>query len=237
MNEDEPIDYLEEDDLAENELSEIMRHLSTLQYLAQSGDFAAVEAIVKTGNHAALMLHYIFACCHPLQRIHRAATAVCEHSERWPVSIPAITEIREAAISETLPENLGSALAISPKPKGRKGRSLTKPGETRLALDVHEMLEARRMKRQCFAFGEPWESMAIKLKPLTRDTAPSWVNVGLVLVASDYERKDDLKFLRTRELISAVKRCETRDTLSFKSAFTKTCKQWLKTGFRQLVEV
>ncbi|RYD21630.1 MAG: hypothetical protein EOP88_10660 [Verrucomicrobiaceae bacterium] len=217
-------------------IEEMKRLIGELQHEAQTGDFGAVEAIVEAGNHAADVLHYIFACCHPLQRIHRATSMVAEHAQRWPVAIPAVAEIRESAISEALPEMLGESLSVRPKPKGRKSRALTKSGQTRMAFDAFDMLETRRTGGIGFVFGEPWETPAKELPKLSDDSIGEWARVGAMLIRAEIKRKEGLHLLRIPDkFYAAAVKLQAKEGLSTGSAVRSTAEQWLKEGLRQLI--
>lgn len=173
------------------QLDSIKRSISALRYLAESGDFEAMEAIVQVGLDTSDLLFFIQNYTSEIYRSNRAARIIAENSLRWPIAVPALEEIQPATIAEHLPPGLGQAKAIRVKKRPGKGgsRTINNASQSGLAFNLFCYLERVLEKR----LGE--------VPSLTDATLDCWVGEGLMVVS---ERPD--LFPATVEITSAIKK-------------------------------
>lgn len=207
-----------------------------LVFLSNNGDFEAVEAMRDIGLHAADALAYPTSFGHSCQPDHQAVSIVSEHSHRWPISIPAIEELRDHVVKNEIPERLGEAILDARKRKGRgKTRQLDNINGTRLAYDVYLVLESRRSGQQCLKSTAAWAVAATNLPRLDHSTLGIWLDAGLSLVKSEYNSKSPTFFITPPDMLKAVFSRHRKEGVSIKSAFDYVVKLWLERGFTQLI--
>lgn len=210
--------------------------IRTLHAKATGGDFSAVESLADLARLAAEMLRFEIMASHPASRGRLAVLEVAAHSNEWPVVIPAVEETREAALFSAVPEALGSALGIRTAPKGRKRRQLSRAGQTRLAFDIHDALEARRTNQAHFLLGESWEDEAAALPPFSNDTLDQWAKCGWKTIKAEIRGKRQFLAIIPEKFLEAVKRRSDKEKISYESALKTESIQWLKSGFEQLTK-
>ena len=173
------------------QLDSIKRSISTLRYLAESGDIEAMDGIVQVGLDVSDMLFFIQNYTSEIYPINRATRIIAENSLRWPIAVPALEEIRHTTIAEHLPPCLGDAKVIRVKKRAGKGgsRTINNSSQSGLAFNLFCCLEKVLEKR----LGEVPE--------LTEETLKSWVEEGLMMVS---ERPD--LFPPNTEITSAIER-------------------------------
>lgn len=151
--------------------------IRALRYLAARGDAAAADGLLAAGLEAAGHIRALASrpLGHPVKIIMDELAA---RYDRWPVTIPAIQELRSRSI-HSVPASLGSSLPY------RVTKGATKPrnfddGPPSLALDAFKDLEEIRRKatdadrdslKSIWHFLPPnqrehWRLMAVLLPPL-----------------------------------------------------------------------
>lgn len=181
--------------------------IQELVFNSWAGDFEAIEAIRDIGLHAADALAHTLAFTAEYLRDHQAVSIVSEHSDRWPISIPAIEELRDHVIKNEIPPRLGESTLDARKRKGRGNtRHLDKVNRTRLAYDVYLTLESRRTRGDHLKTSAAWADAAAKLPMLERSTLAQWVDAGMALVLDEMENEVPFFFIVPPALLTAIEK-------------------------------
>jgi hypothetical protein len=157
--------------------------IRSLRYAATRGDAEAVAALVTIGNSAAG--HLAALASHPEGYPGRiAADTVAGRAESWPVSCPAIEELRLSNIS-TIPQSLGSNLPFRVKKGKTKPRGFGGGSQNDFAMTAFDDIERVRLA----AAPELRDAMLACWHTLNDSQKADWRNLSAILPPLDGTKK------------------------------------------------
>lgn len=188
-------------------------------------------------------------------KVSKIVTELRHRSESWPVSIPAIPELRKMVVSEFESWGVGSKLPLKTSVKG-KGRSREFSGDTttgftyyffREVNDYREWFISSRAIREeiaksdmpdglkeAYTQRDQWEKLAVKLPPLTNDhkVVAKWVEATLERIRD--QAGGDIESAKFPEFIH--RRAEGGDRKGTKNApIEKAVREVLERGYESLI--
>lgn len=149
--------------------------VNELMQLANVGNAEAVEALRNIAIHAIDALESL--------RDEPTARAIAATSHAWPAKLEAVKELRVKSLERWKALEVGSAIGI--RLDGKRGFA---PEErTGLAYELFREIEAARNRREQireYLQRHPdsprnWRDSAAEIPPLSRATAPQWVEVAI----------------------------------------------------------
>jgi hypothetical protein len=161
-----------------NHLQAALAAIRHFRYAAARGDTGAAAALAAIGNAAAGSLDSL--AVHPQGAPGRAALdAAAADCDRWPVTIPAIGELRQPA--PTPPATLGKSLPIRAAKGRTKRRKFDYDSQTGFALVAFEDLNRERLA----AAPEYAEALRANWHLLTEAQKTDWHRAAAVLPPLD----------------------------------------------------
>jgi len=182
--------------------------IQALRFAATRGDADAVAALVEIGTRAAG--HLAALASHPEGYPGRiAADTVAATSERWPVIMDSVREIREGFI---LPASLGSALPF--RTDNSRARNFDPRTRTGFTLSVMRDMDTAG------------------LEPITPDNLEEWLDRAMRHVESDCGgRFEDFPW---PDKLRADAKIRQYENAGIEAASRHVVREWLKYGFKQL---
>jgi hypothetical protein len=208
--------------------------IASLRYSAARGDALAAAALVAIGNTAAC--HCDALASAPEGTPQRAAAdAAASDADRWPVSVPAVEEKRQAALA-TVPAGLGSNLEARTS-KGARARVFHFNSRTGFAHVVFRELQAKPIVDRQPLTPEglaAWLAASVPLPPLTLETLPAWVDAGEAWAQAQCGGVLE-NFPWPKKLSEDATVRSSNAGVGMESATRYVIREWLKYGFTQLV--
>lgn len=192
--------------------AEALTLIQALRAAATQGDASAAAGLAKIGNAAAGHLHALAR--HPEGYPGKAAAdAAAADAENWPVSIPAIRELRDSS----LPPSLGRNLAI--RLDGKRARNFDYRTRTGFAFSVFRDMDKRG------------------LPPLEAGNLSALVDAAMAHLEDDCQG-DFAGFPWPDELAADadVRNSADGQGQDRENAFRSTCRAWLKYGLAKLAK-
>jgi|GEM_PF-4391649 len=164
--------------------------INALYRAAREGDEEAMKSLVDIGNHLTELTSSL-AWSPSGTPARSAADAVAEKAELWPVSIPAIEELREGPEGPWLPKVFGKGLGINVA-AGTMGRPRDLQPTTRTGL-AHmvwvEMNTHRQSWHELEVTSDQLEGLdkaVFDLSPLNIHCTHQWAEVGREWLAKNW---------------------------------------------------